>query len=107
MAVAFDIPTTSPATPTFADVESGNWAYPYVETMYKMLLLDGSEYFLPQNKITREEMVSGVVMALGNDQNEITSIEAIYHTFRDAHLISPVLFKKHSNCQPGWHGFRV
>ncbi|MGE5398079.1 MAG: S-layer homology domain-containing protein [Chitinophagales bacterium] len=46
-----------PAKPTFKDVKPGNWAYSYVETVYKAGLLKGyKDKFRPAAKATRAEL---------------------------------------------------
>ncbi len=50
----------------FKDVKQSNWFYPYVNTAYKeKVVLGYNDQFLPNDKITREEMATMIGRALG------------------------------------------
>ncbi len=73
--LAFGLPFTTPATPTFSDVPPGYFAYLFIESGYAARILDGYDQancqragavypcFLPNRMITRAELTKLVVLA--------------------------------------------
>ncbi|MGB8955887.1 MAG: S-layer homology domain-containing protein, partial [Tumebacillaceae bacterium] len=70
---ALNLETVTPDNPTFKDVSKDNWAYQYVETAYANGLVKGdtATTFAPGAKITREQMATIFVRALGLTPEDI------------------------------------
>lgn len=69
--------------PLFTDVESGHWAYPYVQDMAIKGVIQGKggRLFEPDSAVTREEFVKMIAAAKGIDLN----VEGISNPFSDVH----------------------
>ena len=61
----FHWPTSLPNQPSFSDVTSDAWYYPYIETAAANDVLDAGGAFHPDQPISREEMAIMFVRALG------------------------------------------
>jgi hypothetical protein len=79
-----------PDEEAFADVNSGDWFYSYVETGFKYGLVQGDAAgFRPNDKVTREEMIVMVYRALSfNKPDEAASERELLQSYRDAELVS-------------------
>ncbi|MGE4484160.1 MAG: S-layer homology domain-containing protein [Oscillospiraceae bacterium] len=69
---AFDIDTTNiPSAPTFKDVPSDSWAYPYIEAAFRSGLIKGisPDVFGNGQPCTREQMAAIIVRALAHDHD--------------------------------------
>lgn len=67
MVLALDLDLAEPASPTFADVPTGAWAYRYVETARYYLTgfrTSRGDFFKPDNAAVREDMAVALVKAL-------------------------------------------
>ena len=70
---ALNLETVTPDTPTFKDVPKNHWSYQYVETAYANGLIKGdtATTFAPGSKVTREQMATIFVRALGLTPEDI------------------------------------
>ncbi len=94
MVLALNLTVKETETPTFKDVYSNNWVYPYVESAKYYLTgfrTPSGDYFRPNRKAAREDMAVALVKALGyTSQNPDMSI---LEKYSDSSSISPNLRK--------------
>ena len=67
---AFDLPMVPlPAVPTFGDVDTQDWSYPFIESLVAAGVTDGCSVaealFCPDDPLTRAELAAFMVKALG------------------------------------------
>lgn len=86
------IDTAGKCEAIFPDVACGEWHAPYVEFGYRLAILDPADgaYFRPGNPMTREELVDGIVRAIGQrwaahsqDRDLINGILRAYTDWKD------------------------
>ena len=94
MVLALQLKLTKPESPTFGDVSTKDWAYPYIETAKPYLtgFRNGDkDYFRPTGPAVREDMAVALVKALSYS-NETPNYENL-EKFDDVETISPNLKK--------------
>lgn len=91
----------TPTTPTFKDVNSGDWFYGAVEAAYRAGLVSGKEkdIFAPRDNITREEMVVMLARALKVAGYHGTGNGGSLEGFRDYAVISDWAKGAFASCQ--------
>ena len=74
----FSWEAVTPASPTFSDVQPGDWYYTAVETAFAQGVLEAGEAFHPLAYISREDMAVMLVRALGYETlaNDIAGEES-------------------------------
>ena len=100
---AFDIPTATPATPTFSDVSPSDEYYPYIEGAVAAGLIEGTGggLFQPNAIVSRQQGVAIVARRIAeqrmvNLETRYTDAEAaaMLAPFSDAGQVSPELTKE-------------
>jgi PKD repeat protein len=63
---------TGPATPSFPDVSTDHWAYPYIEYCYAQHIVQGywDNSYRPQEPVTRDQMAVYVARSVVNPRGE-------------------------------------
>jgi hypothetical protein len=79
-----------PEQPTFKDVSKTHWAYKYVEAAYRAGIVAGinKDTFGVQEKITREQMATMFIRALGLSADDLKENGNYIERFSDKNLIS-------------------
>lgn len=95
LVLTFTAPLESPPTPTFTDLDSNRWSYPYVEACRNFLTgyaspFDSTMTFRPETMATREDIAVALVRMMGLTDADAENPTA-YTRFRDASQISPQL----------------
>lgn len=89
MVLALDLKIESPVQPSFGDVLQDRWYYGYVEAAVKAGLVNGAgNKFLPEAKISRQEIAIILVRALGRDGEAVSLKARIATEFADDQLIA-------------------
>ena len=84
MVKAMNLNVVTPAQPTFTDVPSKLWSYGYVEAASKAGLVQGDAgKFRPEDKITRQEIATILVRAMGLE-SDAAAKGAVKLDFADA-----------------------
>lgn len=90
MVVVLNLKTEAPAQPSFADVNKHSWYYGYVEAAAKAGMVNGAgKNFLPDAKISRQEIAIILVRALGSSSSLVNMSANISSGFADDQSIAP------------------
>lgn len=77
IAVTFSLDLTKTQSPTFTDVASDRWSFPFVESAKGFLTgyypPHGKPFFDPASKVTREDVAVSLVKVLGLDSNLVVN----------------------------------
>ncbi len=98
LVLAFNAPLKTPGEPTFADVNSNMWSYPYIETCKEFLtgysnVFGGKPSFKPTQAATREDIAVALVKMMGLTDQDVEDSNYANDRFIDSEDISPQLMK--------------
>lgn len=96
LALTFNAPLTTPATPSFSDVGPDDWSYPYVEACKDFLTAYASPFggppaFHPTEYATREDIAVALVRMMGLSADDVKNPNYAKSKFRDSSSITPAL----------------
>jgi len=92
----FNQPLEMPDTPTFSDVASNHWSFPYIETSKGFLTgytnpFGGLPAFHPTEYATREDIAVALVRMMGFTEDDASDKSSAKWKFKDGSSISPSL----------------
>lgn len=96
LVLSFNAPQIAPITPTFSDLNPGDWAYSFVETCKEFLTgynnpFGGKPAFHGAEFAAREDIAVALVRMMGYTKNDVKDSHAAENRFFDADEISPSL----------------
>lgn len=92
IATTFYLDIPSPKAPSYYDVQTDKWSYPYVEAAKDFLTgyypPGGKAFFSPEIKATREDVAVALVKTLGLTTNDLTNKNILDRKFKDVSKVS-------------------